>query len=96
MFMTKRYCRLVIVALIATVFMAADFFHTETTFEEQDLCPICLWQMTSLGIDQVASISIAIVFIVIRLVLRTEEDRRTQDIRRHYDSRAPPSLSPLQ
>jgi hypothetical protein len=47
--MRKKQVFFLLLCFIAGIFLLAEFFHTETTIELIDLCPIGIWEMNTIA-----------------------------------------------
>lgn len=86
----KFYFFLFLLASITFVVLFAEFFHTETTLEESDDCPICLWQHNSLAIDKIYVLIVAIIYVLIRQLAFIHARVRNTWIIRQNQNRDPP------
>jgi hypothetical protein len=87
----KRIAFLYLLAAISIIFLLADFFHTETTLEEQDDCPICIFERNSLAISQLYFLFVEIVFVSLFRFIIHQNRARSILINFHFNIRAPPS-----
>jgi hypothetical protein len=89
----KRIAFIYLLVAISIIFLFADFFHTETTLEreEQDDCPICIFERNTLAISQLYFLFVAIVFVsLFRFVIR-QNRARPVFVHYHFNIRGPPS-----
>jgi hypothetical protein len=87
----KQIAFLYLLVVISIIFLFADFFHTETTLEEQEDCPICIFERNVIAISQLYFLSIAILFFSLFRFIIHHNRARPLFINHHFYIRAPPS-----
>ena len=88
----KRIAFICLLVAFSIIILFADFFHTETTLEEQDDCPICIFERNTLAISQLYFLFVAIAFVSLFRVIIRQKRARSVFVNYNYNIRAPPSF----
>lgn len=79
-------------AYIGMVFLFANFFHTETTFEISEYCPICQWQHSVYSPEVVCLVIISVGFIFLYWLGLFDKEYLVYEEHSRIRNRAPPTL----
>jgi hypothetical protein len=81
----------VLIALTG-LFLFAPYFHTETTIEPGDDCPICIFERNVVAVSQLYFIFVMVIFICFFEFFISDNRLRTATYFSHFNSRAPPAV----
>ncbi len=64
----KKLAFFYMLVFVSLIILFAEFFHVETVIGQDDDCPICLWERTSLSIATLNIFSCALLLVVIAML----------------------------
>jgi hypothetical protein len=73
------------------LFLFASYFHTETTIEPEDNCPICRFERNVVAVSQLYFIFLLVFFICFFEFFINQYRLKTAIRLYHFNSRAPPA-----
>jgi disulfide bond formation protein DsbB len=74
------------------LFLFASYFHTETTIEPEDDCPICIFERNVVAVSQLYFIFVMVLFICFFEFFISDYRLKTVIYFYHFNSRAPPAV----
>ena len=74
---------------VTGLFLFTPYFHTETTIEPEDNCPICVFERNVVAISQLYFIFIVVLFICFFKFFINQYRLKTAIRIFHFNSRAP-------
>lgn len=80
-----------LLAVITGLFLFASYFHTETTIEPEDDCPICIWERNVVAVSQLYFLFLLVLFFCFFKFFIKHYRLKTAIRIFHFNSRAPPA-----
>lgn len=74
------------------LFLFAPYFHTETTIEPEDNCPICVFERNVVAVSQLYFIFLLVLFICFFKFFINHYRLKTAIHFFYFNSRAPPAV----
>lgn len=86
----KKLAFLYMLIFVSVFILFAEFFHSETILGQEDDCPICLWERTSLSIAKLNIFSCVLLLILMSLLGETPVDKVSSAYQFRLKGRSPP------
>jgi len=89
-FTNKRNIFLFFIALFSLTVISSQFFHQETTLQDNQQCTICQWQKDTVSLAKIYILSVLITFVLFYNLSISNEKNIFFFLFYHFSNRAPP------
>lgn len=89
---TRKKLFILLLAMLACLTLFSSFFHTESTIENDNDCPICNWQRNVIAISQLSVLFLLVLLYCLFKFLVANDRLYTVVPAFHLKNRAPPTL----